>query len=331
VDEHIPVLVDEVLEVLAPSAAGFFVDATFGRGGHSARLLDAVGPDGAVLALDRDPDAIAAGRRRFAAEPRLELVQGEFASLAAIVAEHGHGRPVRGVLLDLGVSSPQLDEPERGFSFSRDGPLDMRMDPSRGESAAEWLARVDERELAAVIYELGEERFGRRIAATIVAARTATPLVRTAQLADIVQRAVRTRDGKHPATRTFQAIRMFINDELGQLRRALEGALAVLAPGGRLAVISFHSLEDRLVKQFIRVKSSVDPVFAGLPVIPPAARPVMREVGRKRRAAAAEIERNPRSRSAVLRCAEKIDAAAETDAERALRAASGSRWPRRGS
>jgi 16S rRNA (cytosine1402-N4)-methyltransferase len=290
VDEHIPVLVDEVLEVLAPSAAGFFVDGTFGRGGHSARLLEAVGPDGGILALDRDPDAIAAGRRRFAAEPRLELVQGEFASLAAIVAEHGHGRPVRGVLLDLGVSSPQLDEPE-----------------------------------------LGEERFGRRIAATIVAARTATPLVRTAQLADIVQRAVRTRDGKHPATRTFQAIRMFINDELGQLRRALEGALAVLAPGGRLAVISFHSLEDRLVKQFIRVKSSVDPVFAGLPVIPPAARPVMREVGRKRRAAAAEIERNPRSRSAVLRCAEKIDAAAETDAERALRAASGSRWPRRGS
>jgi 16S rRNA (cytosine1402-N4)-methyltransferase len=211
-----------------------------------------------------------------------------------------------GVLLDLGVSSPQLDQPERGFSFAKDGPLDMRMDPLHGESAAAWLARVDERELARVIYELGEERFSRRIAATIVAARAEAPIERTSQLAAIVQRAVRTRDGKHPATRTFQAIRMFINDELGQLRTALEAAYAVLAPGGRLAVISFHSLEDRMVKQFIRSKSTVDPVFAGLPVIPPAARPVMREVGRKRRATEAEIARNPRSRSAVLRVAEKL-------------------------
>jgi 16S rRNA (cytosine1402-N4)-methyltransferase len=269
-------------------------------------MLDALGPNGAVLALDRDPAAIEAGHRRFGDESRLTLVHAEFAELARVVAAQARGREVLGVLLDLGVSSPQLDQPERGFSFAKDGPLDMRMDPLHGESAAAWLARVDERELARVIYELGEERFSRRIAATIVAARAEAPIERTSQLAAIVQRAVRTRDGKHPATRTFQAIRMFINDELGQLRTALEAAYAVLAPGGRLAVISFHSLEDRMVKQFIRSKSTVDPVFAGLPVIPPAARPVMREVGRKRRATEAEIARNPRSRSAVLRVAEKL-------------------------
>jgi 16S rRNA (cytosine1402-N4)-methyltransferase len=306
VDAHVPVLVEEVLEGLALRADGLYVDGTFGRGGHTARMLDALGPNGAVLALDRDPAAIEAGHRRFGDESRLTLVHAEFAELARVVAAQARGREVLGVLLDLGVSSPQLDQPERGFSFAKDGPLDMRMDPLHGESAAAWLARVDERELARVIYELGEERFSRRIAATIVAARAEAPIERTTQLAAIVQRAVRTRDGKHPATRTFQAIRMFINDELGQLRTALEAAYAVLAPGGRLAVISFHSLEDRMVKQFIRSKSTVDPVFAGLPVIPPAARPVMREVGRKRRATEAEIARNPRSRSAVLRVAEKL-------------------------
>jgi len=306
VDGHVPVLVEEVLEALAPCAGGFYVDGTFGRGGHAASLLEAVGPTGSLLALDRDPAAIAAGRARFIDEPRLELVQADFASLASVVAERGRGRAVQGVLLDLGVSSPQLDEPSRGFSFAKDGPLDMRMDTTRGESAAEWLARVEERELSRVIFELGEERFARRIAAAIVAARVVQPITRTLQLAEIVRRTVRTRDGKHPATRSFQAIRMFINDELGQLRCALEAAFTVLAPGGRLAVISFHSLEDRLVKQFIRLKSSVDPVFAGLPVIPPAAQPVMREVGRKRRATEAEIAGNPRARSAVLRCTERL-------------------------
>ncbi|MFM7396092.1 MAG: 16S rRNA (cytosine(1402)-N(4))-methyltransferase RsmH [Gammaproteobacteria bacterium] len=305
-DEHVPVLVEEVLEGLAPRAGGLYVDGTFGRGGHTARLLEAIGPEGAVLALDRDPAAIDAGRRRFVDESRLTLVQADFAELSRVVEAHAQGRSVDGVLLDLGVSSPQLDQKERGFSFAKDGPLDMRMDPTHGESAAAWLARVDERELARVIYELGEERFSRRIAATLFAARAEAPIERTAQLAAIVQRAVRARDGKHPATRTFQAIRMFINDELGQLRKALDAAFAVLSPGGRLAVISFHSLEDRIVKQFIRAKSSVDPIFAGLPVIPESARPVMREIGRKRRATDAEIARNPRSRSAVLRCAEKI-------------------------
>jgi len=302
-EEHVPVLVEEVLDVLAPVAGGFYVDGTFGRGGHTERLLQAVGPTGSVLALDRDPDAVAAGRARYAQNSRVQIVHADFASLAAVVRECGGGRAVAGVLLDLGVSSPQLDVAERGFSFQKDGPLDMRMDPTRGESAAEFVARADERELRAVIGELGEERFAGRIARAIVGARSNEPITRTAQLAEIVRRAVRTHDGKHPATRTFQALRMYVNDELGQLRAGLEAAFEVLAPGGRLAVISFHSLEDRMVKQFIRGKTSVDPVFAGLPVIPPSARPTMREVGRKRRAGVAEIARNPRARSAVLRCA----------------------------
>jgi 16S rRNA (cytosine1402-N4)-methyltransferase len=306
VDEHIPVLVDEVLEVLAPSAGGFYVDGTFGRGGHTARLLQAVGAAGSVLALDRDPQAIAAGHQRFQGESRLKLVHADFAQLARVVAEHGRGRSVQGVLLDLGVSSPQIDDPSRGFSFSKDGPLDMRMDPTRGESAADFLARADERELFQVIAEYGEERHARRIARAIVTARAEAPLRRTGELADLVQRVVRTHDGKHPATRTFQALRMQVNDELGQLQRGLEAAFDVLAPGGRMAVISFHSLEDRRVKHFIRERSTIDPVYAGLPQIPDSAQPRMREVGRKRRASEAEIARNPRSRSAVLRCGERL-------------------------
>jgi 16S rRNA (cytosine1402-N4)-methyltransferase len=307
-DGHEPVLVEEALVALSPLTGGFYVDATFGRGGHAARLLQAVGPVGAVLALDRDPDAITAGRLRFAADPRLELVHADFGRLAEIVASHAHGRPLQGVLLDLGVSSPQLDDPQRGFSFTKDGPLDMRMDPTRGVSAAQFVAYTEERELQRVIAEFGEERHARRIARALVEARDIAPITRTLQLAEIVRRAVRGHDGKHPATRTFQALRIAVNDELGQLRAALIGAFDSLAPGGRMAVISFHSLEDRIVKHFIRERSSVDPVFAGLPVIPASAQPRMREVGRKRRATEAEIARNPRARSAVLRCAERIAA-----------------------
>lgn len=306
-DEHIPVLIDEVLEALAPAADGFYVDATFGRGGHTARLLHALGGEGRVLAIDRDPQAIAFGRQRFADEMRLALIHAAFADLRAVVHEHAGGRAVRGIFLDLGVSSPQLNEAERGFSFAKDGPLDMRMDPTRGEPVASWLARAGGDEVRKVIAELGEERFARRVAEAILASRRETPITRTAQLAAIVARAVRTREpGKHPATRTFQALRIFINDELGQLRTALAAAHDVLAPGGRLAVISFHSLEDRTVKEFMREKSSVDPVFAGLPVIPPQAQPTMKLVGRKRRAGEAEVARNPRSRSAILRVAEKL-------------------------
>ena len=306
-DEHVPVLVDEALEGLAPSADGLYVDATFGRGGHTARLLQALGREGRVLALDRDPQAVAAAAVRFPGEVRLEVVHAPFARLREVVRERARGRPVRGVLFDLGVSSPQLDAADRGFSFTRDGPLDMRMDPTTGESAAEWLARASVAEMRDVIAELGEERFARRVAEAIDASRRGTPITRTVQLAAIVEGAVRTREpGKHPATRSFQALRLHVNDELGQLKAGLEGAFEVLAIGGRLAAISFHSLEDRIVKQFLRRKSSVDPVYAGLPHVPAHAQAAMRLVGRKVRPSDAEVAANPRARSAVLRVAEKI-------------------------
>jgi len=304
-DEHIPVLVEEVLQGLAPKADGLYVDATFGRGGHTARLLETLGGEGRVLALDRDPQAIDAGRVRFAAEVRLALVQASFADLRQIVLEHAGGRPVAGVLFDLGVSSPQLDEAARGFSFAQDGPLDMRMDPSRGEPVAAWLARASVDEMREVIATLGEERFAGRVAGAIAAAREREPLTRTRQLASVVAGAVRTRDGKHPATRTFQALRMHVNDELGQLERGLAAAVDVLAPGGRLVAIAFHSLEDRLVKRFMQRESGPDRVLAKLPIMPPHAAPRLRLVGGKRRASAAELAVNPRARSAVLRVAER--------------------------
>jgi 16S rRNA (cytosine1402-N4)-methyltransferase len=307
IDEHAAVLVDEVRAALDLRAGGYYVDATFGRGGHTARILETVGREGRVLALDRDPQAIAAGRERFANDLRLTLQHATFSQLAVLVPAHAAGKPCAGVLFDLGVSSPQLDEPERGFSFRADGPLDMRMDPTHGEPVAAWLARAGVDEMREVIATLGEERFARRVAQAIVTARERTPITRTAQLAELVARAVRTREpGKNPATRTFQALRMFINDELGQLQTGLAGALEVLAPGGRLAVISFHSLEDRAVKQFMARHSSADPALAHLPVLPPAAQPRMKLVGRKQRPTQAEVARNPRARSALLRVAEKL-------------------------
>ena len=306
-DEHMPVLVEESLSALALEADGYYVDATFGRGGHTARILQALGREGRVLALDRDAAAIEAGRARFADEMRLALVHAPFADLATLVPRHSDGRPCRGVLFDLGVSSPQLDDPARGFSFRADGPLDMRMDATRGEPVSAWLARARVDEIREVIATLGEERFARRIAESIVNARAAAPLTRTSQLAELVSRAVRTREpGKHPATRTFQALRMFINDELGQLERGLAAAASVLAVGGRLAVITFHSLEDRAVKQFMQSESRVPPDLARLPVVPAAAEPRFRIVGRKTRPAADEIARNPRARSAMLRVAERV-------------------------
>jgi len=306
-DEHTPVLVEESLAALALEADGYYVDATFGRGGHTARILEALGGEGRLLALDRDPAAIAAGRARFAHEVRLTLVHAPFADLASLVPQHSHGRPCRGVLLDLGVSSPQLDDPARGFSFRADGPLDMRMDASRGEPVSAWLARAGVDEIREVIATLGEERFARRVAEAIVNARAKEPLTRTSQLAELVSRAVRTREpGKHPATRTFQALRMFINDELGQLERGLAAAVNVLAVGGRLAVITFHSLEDRMVKQFMQAESRVAPELARLPVLPPGVEPRLRIVGRKIRPSDDEVARNPRARSAMLRVAERV-------------------------
>ena len=297
-------LVAEALAGLALEAGGYYVDATFGRGGHTAQILQAMGGEGRVLAIDRDPQAIAAGRRRFADEVRLTLLHASFADLATLVPAHSHGQPCRGVLFDLGVSSPQLDDPSRGFSFRADGPVDMRMDPTRGEPVSAWLSRAGVDEIREVIATLGEERFAGRVARAIVEAR---PIVSTSQLAAVVARAVRTREpGKNPATRTFQALRMFINDELGQLEKGLAAALGFLAPGGRLAVISFHSLEDRVVKRFMKQQTEVDPALADLPVLPVEAQPRLKLVGRKSRAVTKEVDSNPRARSALLRVAEKI-------------------------
>jgi 16S rRNA (cytosine1402-N4)-methyltransferase len=308
-DEHTPVLVEEVLAGLALRPAGLYVDATFGRGGHSARILQGLGADGALIAIDRDPAAIAAGRLRFAHEPRLHLVHGEFAELAALVRAQGLGAHCDGIVFDFGVSSPQLDDAARGFSFLQDGPLDMRMDPTRGQPVSAWLARASVDEMRHVIATLGEERFAGGIAREIVRSRAAQPLTRTGALAALVARVVRSREpGKHPATRTFQALRIWLNDELGQIERGLAQALALLLPGGRLVAVSFHSLEDRLVKEFIRRQSEPDPVLASLPQLPPQAQPPMRRVGRKQRASLDEIRANPRARSAMLRVAERLPA-----------------------
>jgi len=301
------VLAAEALAGLAVEAGGYYVDATFGRGGHTSLLLQALGREGRVLALDRDPQAIAAGRQRFADEMRLTLVHASFADLGTLVPAHAHDRACRGVLFDLGVSSPQLDDPQRGFSFRADGPLDMRMDPTRGEPVSAWLARAGLDEIRQVIATFGEERFARRVAQAIVTARRARALTRTGELAALVGSAVRTREpGKHPATRTFQALRMFINDELGQLERGLAGALGALAPGGRLAVVSFHSLEDRVVKRFMQRESQIDPALKDLPLVPPGAQPRLKLIGRKSRPAPAELQKNPRARSALLRVAERL-------------------------
>ena len=299
-------LATEALAGLALEAGGYYVDATFGRGGHTALILQALGPEGRVLALDRDPQAVAAGQRHFAHEVRLTLAHASFADLAALVPAHAHQHPCRGVLFDLGVSSPQLEDPRRGFSFRADGPLDMRMDPTRGEPVSAWLARARVDEIRQVIATFGEERFARRIAQAIVTRRSKGALENTAELASLVAGAVRTREpGKHPATRTFQALRMFINDELGQLERGLHAALEVLTAGGRLVVISFHSLEDRVVKRFMQRESQVDPALGELPAIPAEARPRLKLIGRKLRPSEEELARNPRARSALLRVAER--------------------------
>jgi len=301
------VLIEEVLKALALRPAGLYVDATFGRGGHSARILAALGSTGQLVAIDRDPAAIAAGRARFAQEPRVQLVHGEFAELATLVRAQTTRTRCEGVLFDFGVASPQFDDAARGFSFSKDGPLDMRMDPTHGQPVSVWLAQAHGDEIRHVIASLGEERFAARIAAAIVRERALRPLTRTRELAALVTRCVGTYEpGQHSATRTFQALRMYINDELGQIERGLTQALELLAPGGRLAAISFHSLEDRLIKEFIRRHSEPDPALAHLPVLPPQAQPTMRRIGSKQRPTEHEIAANPRARSAGLRVAEKL-------------------------
>jgi len=307
VHEHTPVLLEEALAGLEVKADGYYLDATFGRGGHAGAILMRLGASGRLLAVDRDPAAVATARARHGGDARFSVAHGSFGDLAALVPADLARRGFDGALFDLGVSSPQLDDPARGFSFMQDGPLDMRMDPTRGESAADWLAGVPERELADVLHSLGEERFARRVARAIVARRAVSPIAATADLAAIVAAAVRSREpGKHPATRTFQAIRMRVNRELEELSRGLGAALALLSAGGSLCVIAFHSLEDRAVKRFMREQASVDPVYAGLPYIPPAARPKLALVGRAVRATAQEVQANPRARSATLRIARRL-------------------------
>lgn len=300
---HLPVMYAQVLDGLNVRGNGTYLDGTFGRGGHARGVLERLGPGGRLLLMDKDPEAIAVAMREFAQDARVAVFRGSFAELAQW-DETASG--LDGVLFDLGVSSPQLDVAERGFSFGKDGPLDMRMDPDSGESAAQWLARADDREIADVLWTYGEERMSRRIARAIVARRDAQPLVRTAQLADLIASVVPRGDQKiHPATRSFQAIRIFINRELVDLETGLDAALARLKPGGRLAVISFHSLEDRIVKQFIARHSKAPPANRRMPV-EVAFTPVLRAIGSAQKATDEETSANPRARSAVLRVAEKL-------------------------
>ena len=300
---HVPVLLEEAVTALRIREDGTYVDGTFGRGGHSAAILARLGVRGRLLALDQDPAAHPAGAGK---DHRLELIHDRFSTMTHHLAARGIDR-VAGVLLDLGISSPQVDEPSRGFSFAHDGPLDMRMDPTRGEPAAAWVNGASQEELSEVIHSYGEERFAKQVARAIVEARGVDPIRTTRQLAEVVGRAVRTREpGKHPATRTFQALRIFINQELEELAMTLPQAVDLLEPGGRLVAISFHSLEDRIVKRFLRSRSRADVLPKGVPIrakdIPAAP---LQDVGRAVKPSAAEVAANPRARSAVMRVAER--------------------------
>ncbi|PWK88556.1 16S rRNA (cytosine(1402)-N(4))-methyltransferase RsmH [Fulvimonas soli] len=300
---HIPVMLGEAVEGLAVRAGGRYLDGTFGRGGHARAVLSRLGPAGRLLLMDRDPQAVATARAEFGADPRVAIRHANFSSMAEWDETAGG---LDGILLDLGVSSPQLDEAARGFSFMADAPLDMRMDPTQGESAADFLARAGEREIADVLWTYGEERFSRKIARAIVAQRAERPITRTGELAALIERAVGRREpGKHPATRSFQALRIRVNGELESLGRGLDAALSLLRPGGRLSVISFHSLEDRAVKRFIRDhEGRVQGSRRGPPVAAAPAR--LKAVGKPCFPAEAELAANPRARSAVLRVAEKL-------------------------
>lgn len=305
--EHTTVLLHEAVDALVVDPDGFYVDGTFGRGGHTTELLSKLSAEASVVAIDKDPQAIAEGERRFSDDPRLKLVHGSFADLSEIVAHMGKSGELSGVLLDLGVSSPQLDQAERGFSFMRDGPLDMRMDTSKGLSAAEWIASADEQEIARVIKEYGEERFARRMASAVIAERAITPITRTVQLAGVLAAAHPAWErGKHPATKAFQAIRIFINRELDDLEALLEQIIDTLKVGGRLVVISFHSLEDRRVKRFIRDQGQGIKLPKNLPVRDIDRGVRLIKVGKAVKPAGTEVDDNVRSRSAVMRIAERV-------------------------
>ncbi len=303
--QHTTVLLQETVDAVFTRSDGLYVDGTFGRGGHARALLARLGPGGRLIAFDKDPEAVAVGQALAAEDSRFAIVHDGFATLAQALAERGIAR-IDGLLLDLGVSSPQIDDPARGFSFRFDAALDMRMDTTRGETAADFLASAPERRIAEVIRDYGEERFAVQIAKALVARREGGGAVRTtAELSQLVARAVKTREpGQDPATRTFQALRILVNRELEELEQGLNAALALLAPGGRLAVISFHSLEDRIVKQFM-ARESRDEIDRRAPFAPP--RPTRLRLLGRTRAGAAELAANPRSRSAILRVAERTD------------------------
>ncbi|MDX3772553.1 16S rRNA (cytosine(1402)-N(4))-methyltransferase RsmH [Chromatiaceae bacterium AAb-1] len=306
---HISVLLDEAINGLAINPAGTYLDGTFGRGGHSRKILNLLGPQGRLFAIDRDPAAIAAATPLLA-DPRFHITHSPFAALANIAGQHQIDGELDGILLDLGVSSPQLDDAERGFSFMRDGPLDMRMDPGSGISAAQWLAQADVEDISFVLREYGEEKYAWRIANAIVATRNEAPLTRTGQLARLISDTVPVshKEKKHPATRSFQAIRIYVNSELEQVNLALQAALQVLKPGGRLVVISFHSLEDRLVKQFMRRYSKGETLPRGLPLTTAQLQQKvpLKLIGKAIMPSEQEQDVNPRARSAVLRIAEKL-------------------------
>lgn len=300
---HLPVLLEPAVAALQVRPDGRYLDGTFGRGGHARAILQGLGPEGRLLLMDKDPVAIAHAQAAFAADSRVAVCHASFAELAAWSAT---APGLDGILLDLGVSSPQLDQAERGFSFGKDGPLDMRMDPSRGESAAQWLARAEEAEIADVLWRFGEERQSRRIARAIVRRRLQSPITRTSELATlIVELLGRDSGDKHPATRSFQAIRIHVNQELTDLEAGLRAAIDRLRVGGRLVVISFHSLEDRIVKRFIAARARPPAGNRRLPAAP-AFTPSLRAIGAPIRADAAEVAANPRARSAVLRVAERL-------------------------
>lgn len=305
---HTSVLLRESIEGLHINADGVYIDATFGRGGHSRHILDALSDKGRLIALDRDLQAIEAAKQ-FAADPRFQIHHVPFSQLGDVVDELGLQGEIDGILMDLGVSSPQLDDAERGFSFSRDGQLDMRMDTTRGVSAATWLKYAEADEITRVIKQYGEEKFGKRIAHAIVTTRKESPIETTLQLANLIDEAVPVKDKyKHPATRSFQAIRIFVNNELGEIETGLNSAMEALKPGGRLAVISFHSLEDRIVKRFIREQSKgmVVPPRMAIPEAEIEASRNLKAIGKAIKPSMQEVEDNVRSRSSVLRVAERL-------------------------
>jgi len=306
--QHTTVLLNEAVEALKIQPEGCYIDGTFGRGGHSGLILDQLGTDGQLLAFDKDPRALETAEQLFSGDKRFQITRASFTQLAEKVAELGWTGQVDGILLDLGVSSPQLDDPLRGFSFRHDGPLDMRMDPEQGQSAAEWLAVAEERDIRWVLKVYGEERFAKRIARAIVEQRVEAPIETTAQLAKLIAKAVPTREQKKdPATRSFQAIRIKVNGELDELKECLQQVDELLAPGGRLVVISFHSLEDRIVKRYMRGQANRDDLPPDLPVRhDQIEQPKLRLIGKPVYASDEEVAGNPRSRSAVMRIAEKV-------------------------